>query len=471
MFTRFVRNQLIILTVISVLAIGAVVFVYAQVPKLMGFGQQYVTARFAEGANLYENAGVTYRGYTIGKVTDLEFPPAGQKGIDVTMRMDDDLDIPADAIASIHSVSAIGEQYVDFEPKPTDRPGGPVLADGAVLPLTQTTVPQQIAPVLDHLQDLLNSVPTKSLQTTIREAGIGLDGAGPELRQIVDNVSNLVATADANYGPTQQLINDAGPVLQSQLDTAPAIHDWTHNLALVSDVLRQRDSELRGILDNVPPAAEALDKTVKGLKPTLPVLLSNLTSVGSVLAQYNAALEQVLVVYPKIIAAEQSGAQDPETYHTALGLDLRVQVENPPSCFQGYAAPGAQYGPRDPNDLTEAPTKPNSFCSVPQNDPRVVRGARNLPCQPAGTPRAPSPEECRNGIKPESIGVGIPDPNPTGNVPNPNPAGAATTPQSDGTPNDITPDDPLFVIGGIGDSAGQGKDATWQRFLLAPLAH
>lgn len=462
MFTRFVRNQLIVLAVISVLAIGAVVFVYAQVPKLMGFGQQTVTARFADGANLYENANVTYRGYAIGKVTDVGFPPPGQKGVQVTMRMDDDRDIPADAIASIHSVSAIGEQYVDFEPPPNTAPGGPVLADGASLPMSQTTVPEQIAPVLQHLQDLLDSVPTQSLQTVVRELGTGFQGAGPELRRVVDNVSNLVSAADANYGPTQKLINDAGPVLQSQLDSAPGLRAWTNNLALVSDTLRQRDATIRSILDEVPPAAEALDKTINGLKPTLPVLLTNLTTVGNVLAQYNRSLEQVLVVYPKIVAAEQSSTQDPATYHQGIGLDLHVQAENPPSCYPGYAAPGDPDGPRDPNDLTDHETKPNSFCSVPQSDPRVTRGARNLPCQPGDTPRAPSPEECRNGIKPESIGVGIPDPNPNG---------AVTTPQSDGSPNDITPDDPLFVIGGVGDSAGQGKDATWQRLLLAPLAH
>ena len=453
MLEPFVRKQLIALALISILSVGAVVFYYADLPKVLGIGQQTVTARFQDAANLYKNANVTYRGYTIGKVKEITFPAPGQKGVDVRMSIDDDRNIPADSIASIHSVSAIGEQYVDFEPPP--NASGPILTDGAFVPLRQTTIPAQIAPVLQNLEDLLNSVPTDKLQTVVRELGTGFQGAGPELRRIVDNTSEVVAAADASYGPTHQLLREAGPVLQSQLDTAPALRDWTHDLALVSDTLRARDNEIRGTLDKVPPAAEALDKTLKGLQPTLPVLLSNVTTVGQVLAQYNKSLEQVLVIYPKVTGAEQSSTQDPSSYHRTIGLDLHVQVENPPSCYTGYAQPGKPYGPRDPADLSDGPTKPRSFCKVPQSDPRVVRGARNLPCQPGNAPRAPSDAECRKGLEPDSVGAGS----------------AGTTPQNDMSPNDITPDDPLFVVGGVGDTAGQGKDATWQRLLLAPIAH
>lgn len=452
MFEPFIRKQLIVLTAISVAAIATLLLAYVKLPTVLGLGQETVTARFADGANLYANANVTYRGYTIGKVEKMSFPPPGQPGVDVVMSIDDSQDIPVDSVASIHSVSAIGEQYVDFVPR-GDPAGAPFLTDGAFIPLADTTVPRQIAPVLQGLQNLLASVPRNSLQTVVRELGTAFDGTGPDLRRTLENISAIVSTADDHFQPTQQLIHDLGPLLQTQIDTAPQIRDWTRDLALLTDTLRARDPELRSILDHVPAAAQAVDGTLRDLRPTLPILLNNLVTVGDLLAQYNPTLEQVLVVYPKLVATEQAS-----TLGGGIGLDIATQVENPRPCYAGYAPPGAPDGPRPPEQLADAPTKPNSFCKIPQDDPRVVRGARNLPCLegPPGR-RAPSPGECRTGRLPVSTGAGVDDPT------------APTTPQSATLDDGVTPDDPLFVLGGVGDTAGQGKDATWQRLLQEPL--
>ncbi len=71
MLTRFVRNQLIIFTIASVVGVLVMVFVYMQVPMLLGVGRITVTMELPAAGGLYQFSNVTYRGSQIGKVTSV----------------------------------------------------------------------------------------------------------------------------------------------------------------------------------------------------------------------------------------------------------------------------------------------------------------------------------------------------------------------------------------------------------------
>src|ERR1700730_5927153 len=107
MLTPFIRLQLIafgILTVISLLVLGVH---YLEIPSLVGIGRYTLKADLPASGGLYPTANVTYRGITIGKVTSVEPTEQGAKA---TMSIDSRYKIPVDALANVHSVSAVGEQ-------------------------------------------------------------------------------------------------------------------------------------------------------------------------------------------------------------------------------------------------------------------------------------------------------------------------------------------------------------------------
>src|SRR6201996_2280937 len=111
MLTPFIRRQLIlfgILTVVSILVLG---IYYLQVPSLMGIGRYTLKADLPASGGLYPTSNVTYRGITIGKVTDVQ---PTEHGAEATMSIDSRYKIPLDASANVHSVSAVGEQYLDL---------------------------------------------------------------------------------------------------------------------------------------------------------------------------------------------------------------------------------------------------------------------------------------------------------------------------------------------------------------------
>ena len=59
MLTRFVRIQLAIFTVASIVGIAAMLLVYMQVPTLLGIGRITVTLELPRTGGLYEFSNVT----------------------------------------------------------------------------------------------------------------------------------------------------------------------------------------------------------------------------------------------------------------------------------------------------------------------------------------------------------------------------------------------------------------------------
>ena len=111
MLTRFIKIQLVLFTILTIIALIALGWYYLRLPSVAGIGQYKLYADLPRSGGLYATANVTYRGTTIGKVTAVE---PTERGAKATMSIDNRYKIPVDASANVHSVSAIGEQYLDL---------------------------------------------------------------------------------------------------------------------------------------------------------------------------------------------------------------------------------------------------------------------------------------------------------------------------------------------------------------------
>ena len=113
MLTRLTKIQLAIFAVVTVLCVGAIAIFYLHVPAAVGIGAYKVNANFVAGGGLYENANVTYRGVTIGRVESVGLT---NDGVVADMRLNTDTPVPENVTATVKSVSAVGEQYIDLVP-------------------------------------------------------------------------------------------------------------------------------------------------------------------------------------------------------------------------------------------------------------------------------------------------------------------------------------------------------------------
>ena len=105
MLDRLARIQLVIFAIVTVLTVGAIAVYYMHLPAKLGLGAYNVTAEFVAGGGLYKNANVAYRGVTIGRVESVTL---ANDGVDAHMRLNSDVKVPANATATVKSVSAVG---------------------------------------------------------------------------------------------------------------------------------------------------------------------------------------------------------------------------------------------------------------------------------------------------------------------------------------------------------------------------
>src|SRR4051794_36364522 len=106
MLTRFVRNQLIIFAIASVVGVAVMVGVYLQAPTLLGIGRMTVTLKLPAPGVLSRFSNVPSRGVRVGRVTEVR-PP--RDGAEAPLSLNTPPKTPADLQADVRSVSAVGE--------------------------------------------------------------------------------------------------------------------------------------------------------------------------------------------------------------------------------------------------------------------------------------------------------------------------------------------------------------------------
>ncbi len=383
MLTPFVKRQLVafgIMTVISLLVLGVY---YLQIPSLVGIGRYQLKADLPASGGLYPTANVTYRGITIGKITDVE---PTERGAKATMSIDSHYKIPIDATANVHSVSAVGEQYLDLVS--TGRPGK-FLSPGQTI--TEGTVPAAIGPALDTAYKGLAALPKDKISQLLDETAESVGGLGPALQRLVDSTQAIVGDFKTNITDINDIIQNSGPVIDSQVKSGDAIERWARNLNRLAAQTAQTDQSLRSVLRQAAPTADQVNEVFSDVRESLPQTLANLEVVFDLLKKYHVGLEQVLVFLPQGASIAQTVAAP---FPNQAALDLALSINQPPPCLTGFI-PASQW--RAPADTSLAPLPTGTYCKIPMDTPaNSVRGSRNIPCVDVPGKRAATPGECRD---------------------------------------------------------------------------
>jgi len=403
--TRLIRIQLVLFSIVTVLALVFLGWYYLQLPTLAGVGQYKLYADLPASGGLYATANVTYRGIQIGKVTDVE---PTERGARATMRISDRYKIPVDASANVHSVSAIGEQYLDLVPAGN---GNQYLSDGQTI--TKGTVPDEVGPALDSANRGLEVLPKEKIDTLLSEAAQSVGGLGPALQRLVDSTSAIASDFRDNLDPVNNIITHSAPILDSQVNSRDAIGQWAANLNVIGAQAAQQDAALRNGIQQAAPTADQLNSVFSGVQDSLPQTLANLEIVIDMLKRYHKGVEQALVYFPEEASQLQAGTVWPGEgiinfalgpIFAGIGASLLLpgiippgagtDLNLPPPCLTGFL-PASEW--RAPADTTAAPLPAGTYCKIPKDyQGNVVRGARNYPCADVPGKRAASPRECRS---------------------------------------------------------------------------
>jgi phospholipid/cholesterol/gamma-HCH transport system substrate-binding protein len=472
--TRRILAQLAVFTVIALVALTIMTVRYMRLPVLLfNIGHYNVSVELPRGAGLYKSANVTYRGTQIGRVTDLHLTDSG---VTAVLSLDSNYKIPSDVDAEVHSVSAIGEQYVSLLPR---NGSSAPLKDGDVIPVSRAKVPPDINALLDATDRGLRAIPKDDLKTAIDESYTAVGGLGPELSRLIKGSTQLAIDAHTNLDSLTTLIDASQPVLDSQSETSGAIQAWASHLADITGQLKANDDGLTRVLVNRGPANPEAIQLAARLKVSLPVLLTNLVSINQVAISYQPALEQMLVLLPELTADMQAGAladKDVKSPYRGQFLDFNLNFNVPAPCTTGFL-PAQQQRPPTFEDTPERPAG-DLYCRVPQDSPLAVRGARNYPCMTVPGKRAPTVKMCESNEQyvplndgwnwkgdPNATlsGQGIPQ-LPPGSPPAAPPPPVAVAQYDPATGTYVGPDGHVYTQTDLGQSPP--GDKSWQNMVI-----
>ncbi|OBK35588.1 mammalian cell entry protein [Mycobacterium sp. 1245111.1] len=408
MLTRFIRNQLIVFAALTLAALLALGWFYLRIPSQLGVGQYRLIVELPASGGLYRTSNVTYRGIQIGKVVKVE---PTEHGVRAILSIDDRYKIPVDASANVHSVSAIGEQYVDLV---SAGDPGKFFSPGQTI--TKGTVPSEIGPALDAANRGLSVLPKRKIAALLDETSLAVGGLGPALQRLVDSTQSIVGDFEASLSDVDDIIGNAEPILDSQVDSGDSIAQWSRNLRVLTAQIAHSDPHLQGLLSKGAPTAEQVNSVFSDVRESLPATIANLEVVADMLKRYNAGLEQLLVFLPEVgSVAETLVASAPG----AVLMTLNLSLNNPPPCLTGFL-PASEW--RSPADTSRAPLPSGTYCKIPQDtQANDVRGARNYPCVDVPGKRRATPRECRDNKPYVPLGTNpwYGDPNQIRNCPAP----------------------------------------------------
>ncbi|MGH3310750.1 MAG: MCE family protein [Streptomyces sp.] len=364
MISRMVKVQLMAFGVVTAVGVSYVGVQYTGLTDRILDRGYAVQAEFADSGGIFSGAEVTYRGVPVGRVGDLSLTGGG---VSAALDIKDGRRIPSDTLAVVATRSAVGEQYVDLQPRTTS---GPYLREGSTIERRDTRTPLPTTKMVSSLDRLVGSVPKKDLKTTVDELGDAFAGTGPELTRLVDSGNALVTSASDSLPQTISLIKDSQKVLKTQSDKGSAIKSFSRDLSAISGQLKKSDGDIRRLIDGGASAAPELDGLLKANRSAVPLLLGNLISGGQITKARLPGVEQALVTFPAAVAGSFTVLPGDGTAH----FGMVVNADDPPSCRQGYDTQR-----RDPQETREREANTKARCTAPRGGKISVRGAQNAP--------------------------------------------------------------------------------------------
>ena len=165
----------------------------------------------------------------------------------------------------------------------------------------------------------------------------------------------------------------AAPCCRPRPTTSRTSRPSPQGLADLTGTLRTSDKDIRTILQGGAPAVREVNSLLKGLEPTLPVFLSNLVTTNQVLTANLPALEQMLVVFPHVIAAGFTGTPGDGYGHINLQFNNNV-----PAVHQGLQA-AVPVAPGHRHDRRARSTRPSASPGRPRRCAATARPRSRAP--------------------------------------------------------------------------------------------
>ena len=258
-----------------------------------------VQVEFLDVLDLVPQSGVRVADVPVGRVEEIELDADDWTAV-VTLSVNGDVDLPANAVAAIQQSSLLGEKFVELAPPGGEEPEG-TLEDGALIPLDRTNRNVEVEELLGAMSLVLNGGGLAQLQTINRELGDAMEGRESELKDTLDELDTFIGGLDEQRAEIQRALDSADALAASLAERTATIREALDTIGPGLDVIDQQRDQLVSMLEGLARLGRvgtriidrSAENTVEDLRLLQPIL-SQLAAAGPDLAN---SLE-LLLTYP-----------------------------------------------------------------------------------------------------------------------------------------------------------------------------
>ncbi|MCW2792408.1 MAG: virulence factor Mce family protein [Nocardioides sp.] len=302
-----------------------------------------VTAEFADILNIVPKSPVMVDDVTVGEVTDVE--RVGWNAT-VTMRVRNDVELPANAVADIRQVSLLGEKYVALE-APTDDTAEGRLSDGDTIPLSSTGRNPEVEEVLGALSFLLSGGGVGQLGTITEELNNVMNGRTERLKHLMGSLENVVGTLDDQKADIIRAMESMNNLTATLNEERTTIGDALDVMGPAVAVLSDQHDELISMLRSLDRLGVVGTRVIGASKDDLVKTLAELRPVLSKLNEAGDALAPGIALAVSFPFPKEAGEIVKGDYaNTSIRADLSLEnfIANTPG------GPGTPIPPIEPPD-------------------------------------------------------------------------------------------------------------------------
>jgi virulence factor Mce-like protein len=262
-----------------------------------------LTAYFVKATAVYPGDEVRVAGVKVGLIESIE--PAGAEA-KVTMTVDREVLVPANASAVIVAQNLIAARYVQLTP--AYDADGPTMDDGAVIPRERTAVPVEWDEVKQQLSRLTTELgprgetPDTSISRFIDSASDAMGGNGEKLRQTLAQLSGAGRILAEGSGDIVDIVRNLATFIDTLRDSNVQIVEFQDRLATLTSILDGSRSDLDAALTNLSDVVDDVQRFVSGSRNQTAEQVSRLANVTQTVVDNQKDLEQLLHVGPTGIA-------------------------------------------------------------------------------------------------------------------------------------------------------------------------
>ncbi len=285
--------------VVGVLLVALVGGVFVLWPRVTTY---QVVGYFTSAAGLYPGDEVRVVGVPVGTIESIS-PQAD--AVKITMRVNDDVKVPAEARAVIMAPNLVSARYIQLTPVYQQ---GPPMKDGGSIELDRTAVPvewdevkteltrlsQQLGPAAGQVQGPLSEFVDQAADT--------FDGNGDSFRQALRELSRTAGRLGDSSPDLFGTVKNLQILVDALSNSNEQIVQFSGHLASVSQVLADSSAGLDATLGSLNQALSDVRGFLDENNETLVNNLNRLTDFTSILTNQTDDVEQILHVLPNAMA-------------------------------------------------------------------------------------------------------------------------------------------------------------------------